>query len=93
MKWINFKIMGERSKAYIGYIQFVMVGYIFIVQIEFDLITTILLVVLALGAVSLIDFKWIFPAEQNVIAKKNPFLMEMRKDIKAIRQRIDREGE
>jgi len=82
--------MSERLKNYIGWIQFVMIGWIFITQTEFDLVTTILLVAIALGAVSLVDFKWVFPAEQNRIAEKNPFLISMRNDIKEIKQRIEK---
>lgn len=89
MKWINFKIMAERSKQYVAWVQFIMIGWIFIAQTEFNLITTILLVILALGVLSLIDFKWIFPAELNRISQKNPVLMKIMNDVHDIKATLN----
>lgn len=85
IKWINFKIMAERTKAYVAWIQFIMVAILFIQQTMFNLITTLSLVAIALGILSLADFKWILPAELNRMAEKNPILMEIRRDIKELK--------
>lgn len=87
MKWINFKIMFERTKQYVIVVQFLMVSWIFIQSTQFNLPMTILLVVLVLGILSLVDFKWILPAELNRMSEKNPVLMEIRRDIKELKAR------
>lgn len=87
-KLISLKVMAERAKAYVAWVQFLMIGVIFIQQTSFDLITTLALVVVALGTLSLIDFKWILPAELNRMAEKNPVMMSIKKDIAEIKTRL-----
>jgi Tfp pilus assembly protein PilZ len=87
-KLISLKVMAERAKAYVAWVQFLMIGVIFIQQTSFDLITTLVLVAVLLGALSLIDFKWILPAELNRMAEKNPVMMSIKKDIAGIKARL-----
>lgn len=88
MNWINLKVIGERTKQYIAWAQFIMIGYIFIQQTEFNLVTTVLLILISLSVISVIDFKWILPAELNRISEKNPVLMEIRKEVREINQKV-----
>ncbi len=76
-KVINFKIMFDRARYYISIIQFAMIGYLFIVGTEFNLITTLLAVGIAGAILAIIDFKWIYPEEMRRISEKNPIIMEM----------------
>jgi len=85
---ISLKIMAERSKQYIAWVQFIMIGVIFIQSTNFNLPMTLLLVVLFLGILSVIDFKWILPAELNRISEKNPVLMSMKKDLAEIKKNL-----
>jgi len=87
-KLISLKVMAERAKAYVAWVQFLMIGVIFIQQTSFDLITTLVLVAVLLGTLSLIDFKWILPAELNRMAEKNPVMMSIKKDIAEIKARL-----
>ena len=88
MRWINFKIMFERMKMYVAWVQFVMIGWLFIIQTKFNLWMTLLLVALSLGLLSFIDFKWILPAELNKMAEKNPVIMAIKRDVEKIREEM-----
>ncbi len=93
MKWISFKIMFERAKQYVAWVQFMMIGWLFILQTEFNLVTTILLVGIALGTLALIDFKWILPAELDKMAQKNPVLMKIMSDVNEIKKEVKKHAE
>ncbi len=86
VKLISFKIMFERVRGYIGILQFLMIGYMFIQQTEFNLLTTIFLVGVVSVVLAIIDFKYIYPAEQKRIMQKNPVIMEIYNDVKEIRR-------
>ena len=86
MKLINFKIMAERSKQYVAWIQFIMISILFIQQTPFSLITTIALVATVLGILSIIDFKYILPAELNRMSEKNPMLVSIKNDLKELKE-------
>jgi len=86
VKLINFKIMAERSKQYVAWIQFIMISILFIQQTPFSLITTIALVATVLGILSIIDFKYILPAELNRMSEKNPMLVSIKNDLKELKE-------
>ncbi len=86
MKLINFKIMAERSKQYVAWIQFIMISILFIQQTPFSLITTIFLVATVLGILSIVDFKYILPAELNRMSEKNPMLVSIKNDLKELKE-------
>lgn len=86
MKLINFKIMAERSKQYVAWIQFIMISILFIQQTPFSLITTIVLVATVLGILSIVDFKYILPAELNRMSEKNPMLVSIKNDLKELKE-------
>ncbi len=84
MKAINFKIMFDRVRYYISIIQFAMIGYLFIISTEFNLVTTLLAVGIASAVLAVIDFKWIYPAELRRASEKNPMFMELYKNQKEL---------
>jgi len=86
VKLINFKIMAERSKQYVAWIQFIMISILFIQQTPFSLITTIVLVATVLGILSIVDFKYILPAELNRMSEKNPMLVSIKNDLKELKE-------
>lgn len=86
VKLISFKIMFERVRGYIGILQFLMIGYMFIQQTEFNLLTTIFLVGVVSVVLAVVDFKYIYPAELERIMQKNPIIMEIYNDVKEIRR-------
>ncbi|MGD9381712.1 MAG: hypothetical protein PVI03_04635 [Candidatus Thorarchaeota archaeon] len=86
---ISMKIMAERAKMYVAWVQFLMIGWLFIAQTEFNLPMTILLVVSFLAVLSLIDFKWILPAELNRMAEKNPVMMKVMRDVHDIKVKLN----
>ena len=90
MKLINFKIMGERAKMYVAWVQFAMIGVLFIQQTTFDLVTTILLVAISLGTLTIVDFRWILPAELKRTAEKNPVIMSIQRDVSEIKEMVKR---
>ncbi len=83
---INLKLMWERSKMYISAVQFVFIVYLFILQSEWNFYSTVLLIALIMTPLTIIDFKWIYPAEQRRVSEKNPILMEIRSDIKELKK-------
>lgn len=89
MRPIGFKIMFDRIKNYIAMIQFVMVGYLFIVQTEFDFWMTVAGVAIVSIIVSILDYKWILPNELNAIARKNPVMHELISRLSRIEAKVE----
>lgn len=77
MKPVKLLLMFDRLKNYMGYIQFMMVGYLFITQTEFNLMTTILLVMMASSIIVVVDYRFIFPRYQQELSLKNPVTHKM----------------
>lgn len=94
-KWVSFKIMFERTKMYVAWVQFAMIGWLFVLQTGFNLLSTLALTGALLGMLALIDFRWILPAEMERLAEKNPVLMSIRDNIEELleleKQRYERE--
>ncbi len=81
---IKFLVMFNRVKNYIGIVQFVMIGYLFIVSTEFDLVLTLILVSAFSITLGAIDYKLILPHEQKNVSEKNPVFMDILKKLERI---------
>lgn len=81
MHFISLKIMASRVRDYLGYVQFPMVAYIFIVQTGFNLLQTVAVVIAGSLALAFVDWKVILPAEQKRTALKNPEWNRMMKKL------------
>ncbi len=78
VRMITFKIMFDRVRNYISIIQFAMIGYLFIIGTDFNLISTLFIVAVASAILAVVDFRWIYPAEMERATEKNPVFMELR---------------
>lgn len=89
VRMITFKIMFDRVRNYISIIQFAMIGYLFIVGTDFNLVNTLLVVAVASAILAVVDFKWIYPAEMERATEKNPVFMEMRENQRKLLVEMD----
>lgn len=89
---IKYLVMFLRIRGYISIIQFLMIGYLFIVSTDFNLYLTVFLVAVLSLAIGIIDYKFIFPREQETISMKNPVFMEILKRVKEIEKKCDVNG-
>ncbi len=87
MNVISIKVMFTRLKDYLGSIQFAMIGYLFVMDIGFN----IYLAMFGIGALcmilAIVDYKWLLPKEQQTWSYKNPVMMEMLERIKRIEEK------
>ena len=67
-----------------------MISYLFIAGTDFDLITTMLFVVLFSGIFAIVDFIYIYPAELKKQALKNPVMVKFLENQEEIIKRLDR---
>lgn len=86
---IEFKIMFDRVKNYIAMIQFMMVGYLFIINTEFNLIATIATVAGLSAILAIIDYKWLLPREYGKLAEKNPAIVKIIKKLDKIDYKLE----
>ena len=89
IKAINLKIMFDRVRNYIGIIQFAMIGWLFIISTEFNLVSTLFVVAVASSILAVIDFKWIYPEEMRRISQKNPVMREIYENQKEILRKLE----
>jgi ABC-type siderophore export system fused ATPase/permease subunit len=97
VRMITFKIMFDRVRNYISIIQFAMIGYLFIIGTDFNLVSTLFVVAVASTILAVVDFKWIYPAEMERATEKNPVFMELRSnqremlsEMKELRKKLGR---
>lgn len=88
MKMISFKVVAERMKQYVAWVQFVLILYLFIAESPYPF--WIVLPVAGVGVllIGYIDYKFIFPKEIGKVASKNPFLVNLQNDITEIKEKI-----
>lgn len=87
MKLISFKVIGERVKQYIGWVQFMLILYLFVAESPYSVWLVVPIAVIGILIIGVIDYKFIFPKEIGKVASKNPFWVEMQQDIKEIKER------
>jgi hypothetical protein len=89
---ISMKVMFNRVKEYLAAFQFVMVAYLFIVQTQFNIITTSILILLGCSALALFDWKMVLPKEQQKMADINPAWMDAIHRLERIEKMINSLG-
>ena len=85
---IGAKIIFDRIKNHLGIVNFLMLVYIFAISSPYPIwliLPGMLAIALALGY---LDYRFILPMEFDRITEKNPFMVEMRKDIKEIKEKL-----
>ena len=86
-------IMGERVRSYVSAVNFVMITYLFIIQTEFNLLITALLILSIMIILALIDWKWILPKEMEWKSRKNPIMMDILEKEREIKEMLERMSE
>jgi hypothetical protein len=74
---IKLKIMSSRVRDYFGYVQFPMIAYLFLKQTGFDMVVAAVVAVVSCCVLAVVDWKFIYPAEQRNVMLKNPEWVRM----------------
>jgi hypothetical protein len=86
---VQLLIMFNNAKGHIGILSFIMIGWMFVLQTELNLIQTLLFAGFGFGVLMAFDWKYLYSNVQRKSAEKNPILMEIRADIKEIKERLN----
>jgi len=88
VKLIGFKVMTSRVRDYMGYVQFPMIAYLFLVQTGYDLLVAALLAVAGCAVLAVVDWKIVYPAEQAAVTNKNPEWLMLIEKVDRIERRL-----
>jgi hypothetical protein len=88
MQMITIKVIAERTKQYVAWVQFLLILYLFIAQSPFSVWLVVPTATIALLVISYIDYRFILPAEFNKSSKLNPFMVEIRDDIQSMKREL-----
>jgi hypothetical protein len=85
---VQILIMFNNARGHIGILSFIMIGWMFILQTELNLIQTLAFAGVGFIVLMVFDWKYLYSNIQRKSAEKNPVLMEMKDDIKEVKNEI-----
>lgn len=87
---ISLKLIMDRARMHLSTVNFIMIAYLFVVESPYPVWIVIPVSLLGVFLLGLFDYLVIFPRELNKTATKNPVLMDIQKDIKRIKEKVER---
>lgn len=85
---VQLLIMFNNARGHISILSFIMIGWMFILQTELNLFQTLLFAGFGFLALMAFDWKYLYSNVQRKAAEKNPVLMEIKADIKEVKDEI-----
>ena len=79
---INLKIITDRARMHLSTVNFVMIMVIFLQATPYPFWAVLPVSVIGVLLLGYIDYKLVLPREHNRQTQLNPFMVEMRRDIK-----------
>lgn len=90
-KFMLFKVTFNRNQLYLRMAEFSMIATIFIKSMGASAKVYLPLCIIAFFVMAFIDNKVIMPIELSYMWNKNPGFVELKKDVKYIKEKIDDE--
>ena len=84
----KIKVCFERSRMWVGIVQFIMIGNVYISLSKESPIVLALGLAVILAILTAIDVKYILPAENKTLWEYNPAFTDMRDDMRKMKEDI-----
>lgn len=88
MNWITIKVIAERQKQYVAWVQFLLILYIFIDQSPYSFWLVVPLSGIVILVLGFLDYKLILPKEYEKNMILNPFMVKIKKDLADIKEML-----